>query len=190
SHSTGTSFDRAPPQPAPCSTTSPSTARHAACKRMVILPFRSTRGLEPCDALVVVFAAEQLVHAMVNALLQELHVAIGEAEIRAARVLRLEPPRDIPVLVVDVRHHAPVAVGVLVIPPFVNWDDRAAVGVAAVEVAPTPVPVVVVLLGQGFPDHDRVRGAVRYRRHTDLDAGPVEHAAELPRIDGVAVVGT
>src|SRR5262249_23797378 len=71
----------------------------------------------------------------------------------------------------------------------VDRNDRRGTDAGAVEVPPAGVGEVVVLGGQRLADHERVRQAVLDSGHGDGRTQPVEHAADVLVLPGVAVVG-
>src|SRR5205807_348565 len=103
---------------------------------------------------VIVSATQQLVNVMVNALPDEAHRAIRQAEIGATGMVRLESPAHIPVLVhVDgVGRIAPVPDTTVVVD---GYDGRA-VRHAAVGAVPLVGSKMVMLVGKGFSNKDRV----------------------------------
>src|SRR5205807_2979843 len=93
--------------------------------------------------LSIVAAAKQLVGAVVNALMDELHGPIGHQEVGPAAVMRLESPGHAPVLVVAVRNGTAVAAGIVVIAQVVDGNNCGHVSIAAVLARPVVLSQVI-----------------------------------------------
>lgn len=136
--------------------------------------------------LSIVTAAEQLVRTVVDRLRDEGHRTVAAQEVRATRVTRFETEGDIPRTASRTSRVATI----ITVGSSIDWRDRTAKRVSAVEVPPALVRQVVVHRWQGFAHREGVRQSIGH--HGKIDPWPEssEHAANIDRVARISVIGT
>src|SRR5262245_12471198 len=195
-----------PPQPGQASAATAAAATHGSTRRVIGAPSRkpsAARGRGPSgqlEHLAVVAAAEVLVGAHVEGLLEEPDGAVGEAEVRPAGVVGLEAPGHVPVPDAVGRVDsqggaaavavAPAGADALAVDLPVDRLDGLALrdGVVAGPAPAVAEPLELHLLDQAFADHDRVGGPVEDVGDPDLwpADGARPAARDPPAVGGVA----